>query len=176
VPRDVYVFPPDKEDPTVSELQPDEHPAEPRFRHHRLIRRVNMRPHWGKYIGQSDQGSIRATWTPIDSTSARAGLMFVGAGQTVLESSYSTEHILLHLQGRMVYQVEGEKYLLEPHDLLFVPAFVPFSMVNVGDDWGWWFSVNLKCAEWPGHAIRADGSAQPLGAPWPFDDEGNPVS
>jgi quercetin dioxygenase-like cupin family protein len=157
----------------ASEHLPDEHPAEEQFRHHRLIRRVNMRPHWDKYPKQGEQGHVRATWTPIDATSARAGLMFLGGGQTALESVFSTEHILLHLKGRMVYEVEGERYLLEEHDLLFVPAYTGYSIVNVGDDWGWWFSANLRLDEWPGHAIR-DGTTNQLGAPWPFDDEGRP--
>jgi quercetin dioxygenase-like cupin family protein len=154
--------------------RPDGHPAEERFRHHRLIRRVDMRPHWGKQPGQGEQGTMRATWTPIDASNARAGLMFIGPGQTSPASSFSTEHILLHLQGRLVYEVEGERYALEEHDLLFVPAYVPYELTNVGDDWGWWFSVNLRLDEWPGRAFRGDVE-QELGLPWPFDDEGRRV-
>jgi quercetin dioxygenase-like cupin family protein len=152
---------------------PEQHPAAPEFQKHRLIRRVNMRPHWNKYAKQGEQGSVRATWTPMDATSARAGLIFLGAGQTFLESTYSTEHILLHIEGRLSYEVEGERYLLEEHDMLFVPAFSPMQIVNVGDEWGWWFSVNLKLDEWPGRALR-DGGSQSLGHPWPFDDDGRP--
>jgi len=153
---------------------PDPHPAAEEFRHHRLIRRHDMRPHWSKYAKQDEQGSVRATWTPIDSTCSRAGLIFLGPGQTFLESIYSTEHILLHLKGRLAYEVENKRYTLEEHDLLFVPAYEPFSVVNVGDEYGWWFSVNLMLDEWPGRAFRADGSTNTLGTPWPFDDEGRP--
>jgi len=152
-----------------------EHPAAEPFRHHRLLKRVNMRPHWGKQPLQDRQGSVRATWTPIDASNARAGLMFVGAGQTTMSSTFTTEHIFLHLKGRLVYEVEGERYVLDEHDLLFVPAYVPYEIVNVGDEWGWWFSVNLRLDEWPGHALRGDGTRQELGLPWPFDDEGRAI-
>lgn len=157
----------------MADERPSEHPAAEEFQHHRLIRRHEMRPFWAKNARSGEIGFIRATLTPVDSTFSRAGLAMLYPGQTSPARSYSTEHILLHLQGDVILSVEGEQYRLGSQDLIFIPAFVDFEQHNCGTDVALTFSVNLRLDEWPGRTFSPSGEVvEQLGREWPADDRG----
>lgn len=158
----------------MTDQRPQDHPAAEEFQHHRLIRRHEMRPYWGKTARSLDVGFIRATWSPVDSTYARAGISSIWPGQTSPARSYSTEHILLHLEGDVTLSVEGQQYVLQKHDLIFIPAFVDFEQTNFGTEVALTFSVNLRLDEWPGRTFSPTGEiVEQLGKEWPADDRGN---
>jgi mannose-6-phosphate isomerase-like protein (cupin superfamily) len=62
--------------------------------------------------------------------------------------NFPNEHLLVHLSGPLEYRIEGKTYLAAKHDQLFVPAFVDYQIVNVGDEEGRFYSGALRVGEW----------------------------
>jgi quercetin dioxygenase-like cupin family protein len=154
---------------------PDPHPAAERFRHHRILRRQNLRPVFSKLATDDPQTSGVGVWTPIDASNARAGYISIEPGKSTPPHSYSLEHWVVALEGEIRVAVEGEDYLLQQYDIVFVPAFVEYTVRNVGSSDAWLFSVTSRLDEWPARSFL-NGQETVLGRPWPYDDDGRPVA
>jgi uncharacterized cupin superfamily protein len=102
--------------------------------------------------------------TPLFASSCGASIVRVAPGNSVPHQEFSTEHVLVHLTGDLSLDLCDAEYALEPHDMVFVPAFTGFLITNTGEIWAEYLSCNLKKDEWPGRRFLADGTvvAMPL--------------
>jgi uncharacterized RmlC-like cupin family protein len=94
-------------------------------------------------------------------TACTSAVVELPPGFTGPATARSTEHALCHVSGRLVATVDKRfEYALEEHDLLYVPAFIDYSVANVGDEPAIYVCANLARSEWPGRVFSADSDAR----------------
>jgi mannose-6-phosphate isomerase-like protein (cupin superfamily) len=129
------------------------------FDHHHLQRR-NAAELSGQSHPLATQFDGVQQWVAgAHATNASTGIIRMAPGHVVpTPYAYSTEHMLVHFSGALRVFIEGETYDLEPHDILFIPAFMDYGRENPADEWNEYLSINLRYDEWPGRRFLSDGS------------------
>lgn len=124
-------------------LNPAATTVAPDFRHHRFL------PYASRAVNAShpDASTFGRDWTvyePIEATNVKASLIEVPPGGGRPPRQDLNEHMVCLLHGELEWRVEGQEFTLRPQDLLFIPAYVPFSFVNRGDSPSQFLSSNVR--------------------------------
>lgn len=139
-------------------------------RKHRLLRRSHMFPnqiHPSKTAASGDFYVCNS----IHAHNLRAGLVYLGPGTSHAFPDYPNEHLLLHLSGVAEWRLAGDVHMPDRGSRLFVPAFLPYEVVNTGSVPVWLLSCYTRVSEWLGTSPEetdiAEGRDRPcyLGAP-----------
>ena len=67
------------------------------------------------------------------------------------------EHVVFQLQGEVEWSTGGERLVLEPEDLLFIPAHTPYQFLNVGRADALFLDVAAKADTWPATITYLEG-------------------
>jgi quercetin dioxygenase-like cupin family protein len=121
----------------------------------RCIRRGEQVPDWD-LRGSDKPGTRRAICTPMVATNMAAAVLVVPAGQGCDPHQYTAEHVIFPLEGMVEFDVGGDRWLLEPFDLFFLPANVEYTYRSVGDGDARFLSITGRLDEWPGAVVYAD--------------------
>lgn len=127
--------------------------AEPDLNAPRHIRMAEQKPEWGVLPGSLNPGTIRGGYPRIDASKAFGRMLILPLGQGAPAHRNTAEHLILHLQGNVTFEFPearpGERFRLEPHDVLFIPAGMAFSYFNSGRTEAVWWSVLTAKESWP---------------------------
>jgi quercetin dioxygenase-like cupin family protein len=115
-----------------------------------------LRPQW-TLPEATDAGFARGLCLGLSGTNADMGLIFMPVGQTTPPHSYTGEHLIFQLMGTIEFSVGDERHLLQPHDILFIPADLSYVYSNVGLVDAAFVNVTASAGEWPARAIYDQG-------------------
>lgn len=119
------------------------------------LRQADMTVNWN--LAKSDiPGCRRAHFSGIDGTMVGVNLLLLPAGQRSPLHTYTGEHIIVLLQGSIDFVHEAQHYVMDSHDMLFIPADIWYEYVNVGAGDAIFVGIKAAAAEWPAHSAFAD--------------------
>jgi quercetin dioxygenase-like cupin family protein len=120
-----------------------------------LLKSSEQQPTWG-LPKAGTVGFIRARCNGMEGTGFSAAVVFMPFGQNTPVHGNTGEHIIFQLDGHVEFRMEGEKWPLEPRDMLFIPANVAYSYHNTGRTTACFISIIGQRDEWPPAATYYD--------------------
>lgn len=116
-----------------------------------LLKHRDMQPRWDYLADKGGQqfGSIRAIYDGLHGTNYNSHKVLLVVGQASPVHDSTAEHIIFQLQGQVEFEMGGESYVLDPGDMLFIPAKVPYLYRNVGEDNVIFLSTVGRVDSWP---------------------------
>ncbi len=94
-------------------------------------------------------GYVRGWYTRIEATGFGAGIATIEPGQTTPLHSSAAEHAIYLLDGEVEWTVLGERLVLGPGDMLFIPADARYVYANIGRTRATFVSVISRVRDWP---------------------------
>lgn len=94
-------------------------------------------------------GHMRAIARGVRGASCSVGIGVLPVGQRSPVHSSSAEHLLLGLDGLIVFRVGEDEFELGPMDLLFIPAGPQYEYRNAGFTQASFVDVLGRVDEWP---------------------------
>jgi mannose-6-phosphate isomerase-like protein (cupin superfamily) len=114
-----------------------------------LLRRSQMRVTWGTLHKADQFGYHRGMYDALVAQSSTARLIVLPFGQASPPHQSSGEHLHFQVRSDIEFEMAGEKYLVSPNDLFFIPAGVRYGYANVGDEDALFLSVHSRVEDWP---------------------------
>jgi len=122
-----------------------------------LLKRRDMRLRWNPAQGGPTFGRLRGSYTGIEGTNCLVNILVLPFGQGSPPISYDAEHVVFQLQGEVEWSTGGERLVLEPEDLLFIPANTPYQFLNVGRTDAFFLDVAARADTWPATITYLEG-------------------
>jgi mannose-6-phosphate isomerase-like protein (cupin superfamily) len=113
-----------------------------------LLKREDMRLRWNQTGGPAF-GRLRGSYNGIEGSACLVNILVLPFGQSSPNIRFDAEHVVCQLEGRVEWATEAGTFLLEPQDLLFIPAHVAYRFTNVGRKDAYFLDVAAKAETWP---------------------------
>ena len=117
-----------------------------------VLKRRDQRPNWNYHKGDT-VGYARCQLDGIAGTHCEANVVILPFGQASPRKTYMGEHIILQLEGEVEFEHESTCYVVEPWDLLFIPAGISYKYRNCGRSDAVFLAVIGKAKEWPARVL-----------------------
>jgi mannose-6-phosphate isomerase-like protein (cupin superfamily) len=114
-----------------------------------LLKRADMRLRWNTSGGGPTFGRLRGAYDGIAGTNCLVNILVLPFGQGSPLITYDAEHIVVQLEGRVEWETGGERLVLEPEDMLFIPPATPYRFLNVGRGDATFLDVAARADVWP---------------------------
>lgn len=123
-----------------------------------LIRSDQQTLRFGVLPDSDVEGTRRAVANGVAGTACMVNMLAMPPGQASPQRSFNGEHIVFQLDGSSTWVVDGVEHVLQPRDLLFIPADRPYSVRNDGDVDASFLDVAGKVDAWPPSMSYDDGT------------------
>ena len=114
-----------------------------------LLKRQDMRLRWNHAPGGPSFGRLRGSYNGIEGSTCLVNILVLPFGQSSPHIRFDAEHVVCQLEGRVEWATEAGTFVLEPQDLLFIPAHVSYRFANVGRNDACFLDVAAKAEIWP---------------------------
>jgi quercetin dioxygenase-like cupin family protein len=121
----------------------------------KLLKRHEMRPHWDLPNART-VGYMRALHDGIEATNCEVNLVELHLGQGSPKHSHGGEVIIFLLEGEVEFEHGDDSWHLEPYDMLFIPANLPYEYRNMGLKDALFLSIVGRYDEWPAQGTYYD--------------------
>lgn len=103
-----------------------------------------------KLPGAEMGGYGRVAYTGLRASNAQMGMLYIPVGQGSPAHSAGTEHLIMVLEGEMIFTLGDEEFRVGEWDQIFLPAGQFYSYRNGGSIGAWFCNVVARHVEWPG--------------------------
>ena len=114
-----------------------------------LLKRQDMRLRWNHAQGGPAFGHLRGSYNGIEGSTCLVNILVLPFGQSSPHIRFDAEHVVCQLEGQVEWVTDAGTFLLEPQDLLFIPAHVSYRFANVGRNDAYFLDVAAKAEIWP---------------------------
>lgn len=123
------------------------------------------RPRYPRYKlpGAEMGGYGRVAYTGLRASNAQMGMLFCPIGQGSPPHTAGTEHLIMVLEGEMIFTIGGREHRVSAWDQIFLPADQLYTYRNGGSVGAWMCNVTARHQEWPGN--RGQYEAEEVVAP-----------
>jgi quercetin dioxygenase-like cupin family protein len=122
------------------------------------LRRNDQVTVYGRLPGSDQEGTRRGVANGVLASACMVNLITMPPAQRGPERSFNAEHVAYQVTGTTTWVVEGERFTIEPGDLLFIPADRRYWIMNEGAEEGSFLDIAASAGVWPPTISYTDGA------------------